>query len=138
MTKSKRKRPESLDRPRESWIERRLREATEGGDVMRLEGAGRPLRGVDAPYDPDWWLKRKIEEEKLEVTPPALQISRKIAAVLKRLPELPSEAAVRRTVEDLIREVARANASVTSGPPTSVSRVDVEKAVARWRKKRQM
>lgn len=47
----------------ESWVERRLREAVEGGEFDDLEGAGQPLAVLDEPYEPMWWVKRWIERE---------------------------------------------------------------------------
>lgn len=27
------------------------------GEFEDLPGAGRPIPGIDEPYDPDWWIK---------------------------------------------------------------------------------
>jgi hypothetical protein len=45
--------------------ENRIREAIERGEFERLEGAGRSFRDVDSHYDPDWWIKRKLQRERL-------------------------------------------------------------------------
>jgi hypothetical protein len=45
--------------------ENRIREAMERGEFDHLEGAGRPLDDADGHYDPDWWLKRKLQREQL-------------------------------------------------------------------------
>jgi hypothetical protein len=45
--------------------ENRIREAIERGDFECLEGAGRPLRDVDDHYDPNWWIRRKLQHEQL-------------------------------------------------------------------------
>ncbi|HUJ11976.1 MAG TPA: DUF1992 domain-containing protein [Verrucomicrobiae bacterium] len=42
--------------------ENRIREARERGEFDNLAGAGRPL-DLDAGYDPDWWIQRKIKRE---------------------------------------------------------------------------
>jgi hypothetical protein len=45
--------------------ENRIREAMERGEFDCLEGAGQPFRDLDGHYDPDWWLKRKLQREQL-------------------------------------------------------------------------
>ena len=45
--------------------ENRIREAFERGEFEHLEGDGRPLDDVDGRYDPHWWLKRKLQRERL-------------------------------------------------------------------------
>jgi hypothetical protein len=45
--------------------ENRIRDAMERGEFNHLEGAGRPFRDLDGHYDPDWWLKRKLQREGL-------------------------------------------------------------------------
>ena len=43
--------------------ENRIREAVEQGEFDRLEGAGRALN-LEADYEPDWWIKKKLERER--------------------------------------------------------------------------
>ncbi|HXI84752.1 MAG TPA: DnaJ family domain-containing protein [Verrucomicrobiae bacterium] len=43
----------------------RIRAAMEQGMFDRLEGAGHPLCDLDGHYDPNWWLKRKLQREEL-------------------------------------------------------------------------
>jgi Domain of unknown function (DUF1992) len=43
----------------------RIRAAMEQGEFEHLAGAGRPLRDLDSPYDPNWWLKQKLQREEL-------------------------------------------------------------------------
>ena len=45
--------------------ENRIREAMARGEFDYLEGAGRPFDDLDGHYDPDWWLKRKLQREQL-------------------------------------------------------------------------
>ncbi len=49
----------------ESFQERIIREAIERGEFDGLKGAGKPLR-LENPNDPDWWIKDKIERERLK------------------------------------------------------------------------
>ena len=43
----------------------RIRAAMEQGEFDHLAGAGQPLRNLDGHYDPDWWLKQKLQREEL-------------------------------------------------------------------------
>jgi hypothetical protein len=43
--------------------ENRIREAAERGEFDDLGGAGRPLE-LPANYEPDWWIKKKLERER--------------------------------------------------------------------------
>jgi hypothetical protein len=45
--------------------ENRILVAMERGEFEHLEGAGKPFRDVDGHYDPDWWLRRKLQREQL-------------------------------------------------------------------------
>jgi len=46
--------------------ENRIREAVEAGELEDLPGLGKPIPGIDEPYDPLWWVKgwmKRIYEE---------------------------------------------------------------------------
>jgi hypothetical protein len=43
----------------------RIRAAMEQGEFDHLAGAGHPFRNLDGHYDPDWWLKQKLQREEL-------------------------------------------------------------------------
>jgi len=60
------------DKSWESWVEEQIQQAQAEGGFERLEGAGKPIPGLDAPYDPLWWIKKLLDREKLSVLPPAL------------------------------------------------------------------
>lgn len=51
--------------PPDSLIERRIRQVMDEVAFHELPGAGRPIPGLDQPYDPAWWAKRLIEREQL-------------------------------------------------------------------------
>ncbi len=48
----------------EPFVERRIREAIERGELEPQEGVGEPIPNLDR--DPDWWVKRWIERENLK------------------------------------------------------------------------
>lgn len=49
----------------ERVAENRIRQAYEEGQFENLPGLGRPLPGIEEPYDPLWWLKKWIRRERL-------------------------------------------------------------------------
>ena len=70
------------DPPKPRWTRRiiervaegKIREAMAEGAFDNLPGAGKPIPGLlDEPYDPDWWVKRWIERERLRELPGELR-----------------------------------------------------------------
>jgi hypothetical protein len=59
-------------------------------------------------------------------------VEKELAAIEK----LPDEATVRSRVAALNAEIAKVNATVVEGPPTSLSTLNVDKMVERWRRTR--
>ena len=43
--------------------ENKLRAAIEAGEFNELPGFGRPAATFDEPYDPHWWIRRKLARE---------------------------------------------------------------------------
>ena len=57
-----------------TWVDLQVRRAMERGDFDDLPGAGKPIEGLGAQHDPEWWIKQLIEREQIAVLPPALQL----------------------------------------------------------------
>ena len=114
----------------ESWIEAQIHSAMEEGAFDNLPGAGKPL-GQD--YDPDWWVKQLMQREQVSAAlPPSLELLRKVQTELAAIEKLDDAASVRRRVAALNAEIAKVNATVVEGPPTSLGTLDVDQVVARW------
>ncbi len=50
----------------ERVAEKRIREAMDEGQFEDLPGLGKPIAGIDDPYDPLWWVKgwlHRLEQE---------------------------------------------------------------------------
>jgi len=120
----------------ESWIDEQIRAAQAAGEFDRLERAGKPLPGIGAPYDPDWWVKQLLEREQVSVLPPALEIRRKVERELATLRDVAREADVRARLLALNAEIARANRTTAEGPATNLAPIDVEAVVEEWRRRR--
>ncbi|PYN39525.1 MAG: DUF1992 domain-containing protein [Candidatus Rokuibacteriota bacterium] len=117
----------------ESWLEEQIRQAREDGAFDNLEGVGKPLADLDKGYDPDWWVKKLIQREKVSALPPALELLRKVEVEMARIWKSRDEAEVRARVAVLNAEICRANARISEGPASRLGAVDADAIVAEWR-----
>jgi hypothetical protein len=91
----------------ESAVEKQIREAQERGDFDNLPGAGKPLDLSDSG-DPDWWVKRFAEREKLDLgaaLPGALALRREAAGYPESLVDVRAEEQVREILQDYNKRV---------------------------------
>jgi hypothetical protein len=122
----------------QEWVDQQLRVAMERGDFDNLPGAGKPIKDLGAEHDPDWWLKRLIEREKISgVLPPALQLRKDDAELDARLDRHTAESEVRRLLEEFNARVMKARYTPVDGPPLVTMPRDLEAEVVRWRERRQ-
>jgi hypothetical protein len=56
------------DRVIQIVAENKIRAAIEAGEFDNLSGLGQPAAIFDEPYDPHWWIRRKLKREQLLVT----------------------------------------------------------------------
>ena len=94
------------------------------------------MEDLDGDHDPDWWVRRLVEREKITVLPPALQLRRDDAALDDLLDRLGGEAEVRREVTEFNERVRHTLYTTLGGPPVTTSPRDVEEEVRRWRARR--
>jgi hypothetical protein len=118
-------------------IENAIQQAIRRGDFDDLPGAGKPLPGLAGTHDPDWWIRRKIEREKLTgLGPPALTLRTEHNELDATLDRLGSERAVREHLTDFNRRVVDARRQLQGGPPVVTPTRDVDAEVARWAERR--
>jgi hypothetical protein len=55
------------DRAIQVIAENKILAAIKAGDFNRLPGFGKPASIIDEPYDPHWWIRRKLRQEQLIV-----------------------------------------------------------------------
>src|SRR5262245_58404342 len=122
----------------DTWIEELIENARQDGAFQDLEGAGKPIPGITDPYDPDWWVKKLLQREKLSVLPPALGLLRKVEVGLAALWTVDEESEVRARVAALNAEIAAVNARVAEGPPTRLAPLDVDQLVEEWQTRRSL
>jgi hypothetical protein len=53
------------DRAIQIVAENKIRAVIEAGEFDHLPGLGQPAAIVDEPYDPHWWIRRKLKREEL-------------------------------------------------------------------------
>jgi hypothetical protein len=120
----------------QTWVDQQIRIAMERGDFDDLPGAGKPLGDLGSGHDPDWWLRKLVERERLVVLPPSVQLRKEDAELDDRLDTLHSEREVRAAVEDFNQRVIAARYRLPEGPPLITMPRDVEETVAAWQARR--
>jgi Domain of unknown function (DUF1992) len=119
-------------------IENAIQQAIRRGEFDDLPGAGKPLPGLTGTHDPDWWIRRKIEREKLTgLGPPALTLRTEHSELDATLDRLGSERAVRDHLADYNRRIVDARRQLQGGPPVVTPTRDVDEEVARWADRRE-
>ena len=122
----------------ETWVDAQVRAAQEKGAFDGLPGTGKPIPGLDQPYDENWWVKQKIREEDLPteaLLPASLRLRKEIEQFEDTVAELASERLVREAVAELNERIVAWLRSPTP-PHVPSHRLDAEQAVAAWRARR--
>ena len=120
----------------QTWVDLQVRQAMERGEFDDLPGAGKPIPDLGATHDPDWWVKRLVERERITVLPAALQLRKDDAELEAALDRLGSEREARAFVEDFNARVIRARYTPVDGPPLITMPRDVEETIAAWHERR--
>jgi len=119
-----------------SWIDQQVAAAERRGEFENLPGKGKPIEGLDQPYDHDWWLRQKMKAENLEYLPPALELRRDIHVAVEKLWTLKRADAVRAQVRVINGRIAKANREVTSGPASTLAPLNEAAVLETWRQRR--
>jgi hypothetical protein len=121
---------------RSAWVEIQVQQAMRNGDFDDLPGAGKPIPGLDAPHDPDWWIKRLVEREQISVLPPALALRKEHAQMDATLDRETTPDGVRRVIEDYNARIVEARRQLQGGPPVITPLRDPEAEVEAWSRRR--
>src|SRR6478735_7212843 len=119
-----------------TWVDLQIRQAQERGAFDNLPGAGKPIEGLGGEHDPDWWLKKLVERERIVVLPPSVVLRKEDAELDGHLDKINVEKDVRREVEDFNERVIRARYSLSAGPPLITMPRDVDATVEAWSERR--
>lgn len=123
-------------RQQATWVDLQVRQAIERGEFDDLPGKGKPL-DLGEEHDPDWWIKRLVERERIVVLPPSVQLRKEDAELDALLDQQPSELAARAVVEDFNKRVIAARYRLPEGPPLVTMPRDVEATIEAWRERRE-
>lgn len=120
-----------------TWVDLQVRQAIARGDFDDLPGAGKPL-DLTEEHDPDWWVKRLVERERIVVLPPSVQLRKEDAELDARLDRETGERQARALVEDFNERVVAARYRTPEGPPLVTMPRDVDATIAAWRERREV
>ncbi|MFS0866440.1 DUF1992 domain-containing protein [Microbacterium sp. 179-B 1A2 NHS] len=127
--------PTATDRA--AYVETVIQQAIRRGEFDGLPGSGKPLTDLGASHDPDWWIRRKIREERLTgLGPPALRLRVEHAEFEAHVDGMSREDDVREYTEDFTRRVIEARRQLQGGPPVVTPTRDPDAEVAAWRERR--
>jgi hypothetical protein len=117
----------------ESAVEQQIRDGIARGEFADLPGKGKPLEGLAADHDEDWWLKAKLRAERLSYLPPTIRIRKELEEAREAMAAASNDSVVRRIAEDINVRIRDINRRGAEGPPSSVMPLDVDAEIARWR-----
>lgn len=118
-------------------VETAIQVAMRQGQFDDLPGAGKPIPGLGDHHDPDWWIRRKIEREKLTgLGPPALMLRVEDRELGAQLDALRRESDVRAVLEDFNRRVIEARRQLLGGPPVVTKPRDIDAEIEAWHERR--
>ncbi|WP_326632919.1 MULTISPECIES: DUF1992 domain-containing protein [unclassified Streptomyces] len=120
----------------ESWVDKQIREAEQRGDFSQLPGFGKPLPGIDRPYDETWWIKAKMQREGVSMLPPALALRKEAEDTRAAVSEARSEAEVRRMLTAVNEKIEAAIRRPPPGPLLNMRPFDIDSLVEEWRAER--
>ncbi len=122
---------------RGTFADELVRQAMARGEFDNLPLHGKPIPGIGAPHDPDWWLKGFVEREQLTgLLPEALQLRKDDAVLDAQLDAEHTETRVRELLGEFNARVVEARRQLLGGPPVVTPTRDVDAEVARWRGRR--
>lgn len=115
----------------ETWVDRQIREGLAKGAFDDL-----PNRPLDLSEDTgdDWWIKKKIRDEGLEVLPPSLVLRREVEQAVADARMAMTEDDARARIEAVNQRIRDANRIAIAGPPVTLVAYDVDDFLEIWRR----
>lgn len=120
----------------ESFADSLVSKAQREGAFDNLPGVGKPIPGLDEPFDPMWWAKQKLKRENIAVAPVGLDARRKIEQAIERIWDQPTESAALAAIRAVNADIRHANARHVAGPASTLAPLNEEATLERWRKRR--
>jgi hypothetical protein len=82
-----------------------------------------------------WWVRDKLRREEVSYVPPALAVRKELDATMERIAAAQTEAEVRRHVAAINERIIYVNSHTTSGPPSTVAPLHVDRVLEDWRRR---
>ena len=114
----------------ETWVDRQIRDGAATGAFDDLPRG--PIE-LTEHHDEDWWIKKKIRDEGIEVLPPSLILRRDIERAVAEARSAPTEDDARARIEAVNERIRAANRTAIAGPPVTLVAYDVEELLTLWR-----
>lgn len=128
---------QSMMDQRAQFVETTIEQAIRRGEFDNLPGSGKPLANLRQTHDPDWWIRQKIERERLTgLGPPALTLRTENTQLDARIAAATTEHAIRELLEDFNARVISARRQLQGGPPVVTPTRDIDVEIAKWREQR--
>jgi hypothetical protein len=119
----------------ESYTDALFHQAERAGEFANLPGAGKPIPGLDEPYDENWWLKQMLKREDLSALPDTLRFKLELQKELDLLPRIPFEDELRAKINQINARIRKLNATIADGPPLNLTMLDADALIAKWRER---
>jgi len=104
-------------------VERAIQAAQEAGEFDDLPGSGRPIPGIDRPYDPAWWVRNWVERDRADAE--VRELSARLRREVPQAVGLEDAAEARARLEALNQAIDRVNAQ--NNGSIALARVDVDR-----------
>jgi hypothetical protein len=111
----------------------KIEQAIQEGQFNALPGFGKPLNLDPANNAGDCWLKRKAQQENLEILPPALVLKRHVERKQQAILEIRDEAKARTALLELNEMIEKSLMNILWGPPCDVLPLEIERFMEAWR-----
>lgn len=115
----------------QSWIDRQITDAQSKGAFENLAGKGKPLEGLDEPYDELWWVKGLMRREKVGNASRTLELRHRVEQWLDTYIALPSVFTLKRQAQKLNEEIQVANKGEL-GPMLPQPLLKIEELCIEW------
>jgi len=110
----------------------KIEQAIQEGQFNALPGFGKPLNLDPANNAGDCWLKRKAQQENLEILPPALVLKRHVERKQQAILEIRDEAKARTALLELNEMIEKSLMNILWGPPCDVLPLETERFMEAW------
>ena len=115
------------------WVEGLISDAQKRGEFDNLSGKGKPIPGLDKPYDPDWWIKQKLNDENIDFSPEPIKLKRAAEQRIEELMKFNSQEALVNEIMGINQLIKQANSLPQPAGTVPMPLLDEETEISRWK-----